>query len=379
MFFTFITNAAYSVTGLEDRLAVMSGRKHCVFTASGSVALVLALQLLREQRGAGNVIVPAITCPAVAQAVVYAGHQPIFADVARADCTVDIDSVASLLTEDTRAIIPIHIYGHGAPIGAVCKLAAAPDVPVIEDAAQAIGGAIDGRPIGSFGAFSILSFSATKIIDAGAGGALLLDDPAIANRARELLDQFPMVPATRLGMLELSQRNLYHALADALRTEPDTTVSTAFRSMLPAYRDIYLRRLCVEEPIIDRIESGLDALEANLSHRRAIAAIYSGGLAPFSEQVERPQEAHATGAPWRYTLIFREPDTAIEVTRALRNRSLPASNHYWSVARLMNDQPLRQADIISRRVLNLWLSSSVNLSAAEETVGLISQILLQSA
>lgn len=359
------------MNAIEQRLAAQCGRKHTIFTASGSTALGLVLGWLRECNGPGEVIVPAVTCPAVAQAVRYAGHVAVFADIALSDATIDVEHAKQLINDRTRAIVPIHIFGHAAPIDEFVNLTSGTQIAVIEDAAQAIGGTIGTSPIGSFGTFSILSFGGTKIIDAGAGGAILLDDSAAEAALRASQDRLPVLQREHLKLLELSQRNFYHAFTDVLRVEPSTNVSDAFNALLPAYRDVYLRRLDCTGELFPSIESGLDGLATSLQHRRRIAEVYTEGLLPLRDHVQFSDAWRTSGAVWRYMLLCALPEDAIALTSELRRHGFPASNHYWSAARLFKDLELSRADRFSRLVLNLWVDHSVNETKARETVNII--------
>lgn len=282
---------------LAERIAHASGRSDCVLTGTATTAIYVALRIVRERAGPGEVIVPPITCPSVVQAIVYAGLEPAYADVTLPDCTLDPAPVRALLGARTRAVIPIHIYGNAAPVDAVGALASAHGVAVIEDAAQAAGGALGGRPFGSFGDFSVLSFGGTKIVTAGGGGALLTDDRAAAERAREILSELPpLVPDPMEDLLALSQRNLTHGLMDALRVDPEIAVGGAFRDLVPAYRRLWLHALAADSPLRERIAAGLDTLPANLAHRLAMAERYDAGLAPLGAALTRSGSWRTSGS-----------------------------------------------------------------------------------
>jgi dTDP-4-amino-4,6-dideoxygalactose transaminase len=357
---------------LAARIAGLSGRAACVLTGNATTAIYVALRIVRERAGDGDVIVPTITCPSVVQAIVYAGLTPVFADVTLPDCTLDVAAVAALASERTRAAIPIHIYGHAAPIAAMTELARACGFAVIEDAAQAVGGTVAGRPFGSFGDFSVFSFGDTKIITAGGGGALLTDDRAAAQRAAELVAELPApLAAAADELLALSQRNLTHGLMDLLRVDPAAAVGTAFFDRLPAYRRLWLQALPAGSPLVARIAAGFDDLGDNLDRRRAIATRYHDGLAALGLRATRSEAWRASGVVWRYTFLASDPAAAIAITRALRQAGLNASNHYWSVAQLFGDRVLPVSTEVSRRVVNLWVDRSVADADVERTIGVI--------
>lgn len=171
----------------EQQFAAYCGVRHCVSTANGTVAIHLALKVLGIGEG-DEVIVPDLTFVATANAVVLAGATPVIADVRREDWNLDIASVERLLTSKTRAIIPVHIYGHPCDMAPVRQLAAARNLHIIEDAAEAHGAEYRGRRVGGLGDCGTFSFYGNKIITTGEGGALTTDSDEIAERARFLRD-----------------------------------------------------------------------------------------------------------------------------------------------------------------------------------------------
>jgi perosamine synthetase len=156
---------------VEEAIRRHTGRRHCLLVGRGTTAIHLALRAVERSSGRGEIILPTIGCASIAQTVWYAGFRPIFADADLDTFTISVESVERKLTADTKAIMPVHIFGHAAPMARITALAAERDVFVIEDAAQAAGGVCDGQPMGAHGDFSVLSFSGGKIIRADAGGA----------------------------------------------------------------------------------------------------------------------------------------------------------------------------------------------------------------
>ena len=174
------------VGAFEAALAEYVETAHAVAVGSGTAALTLALM------GAGvgpgdEVILPANTFFATAEAVVAAGARPVVADVDPASASIDPHSVASLLTSRTAAIIAVHLYGHPADVHALRVLADARSLLLLEDAAQAMGASLDGRRVGALGDAAAFSFFPTKILGAlGEGGAVTTNDPQLADRVRLL-------------------------------------------------------------------------------------------------------------------------------------------------------------------------------------------------
>ena len=174
------------VGALEAAIADYTGTAHAVGVASGTDALILALRALDVGPG-DEVILPAFTFFATATAVLHAGAKPVLADVDPQTYCLDPQDTAARITPRTRAIIPVHLYGHPADMDPLMRLAAAHDLGVVEDNAQAIGAAYDGRRTGSFGQAAALSFFPTKNLGAyGDGGMVVTGDPALAEAVRML-------------------------------------------------------------------------------------------------------------------------------------------------------------------------------------------------
>lgn len=171
---------------LEREVAAFCGVRHAVGVASGTDALRLALAALGVGPG-DEVITPAFSFVASATTIMMAGATPVFADVDPATLTLGAEAVEGALTPRTRAVMPVHLYGHPAAMDGIADLARRRGLAVIEDAAQAIGASWQGRSIGTWGDAACLSFYPTKNLGAcGDGGMILTDRDDLAARARRL-------------------------------------------------------------------------------------------------------------------------------------------------------------------------------------------------
>ncbi|MFC4438119.1 MULTISPECIES: DegT/DnrJ/EryC1/StrS family aminotransferase [Natrialbaceae] len=177
---SFWANGPY-IEEFESGLEAYLGVEHAVTVNSGTTALVAAL----EAHGIGEgdeVIVPAFTFIATANAVRLAGARPVFADIESETYGLDPAAVAENVTEDTAAIMPIHPYGAPCRIGALADIASDANVPLIEDAAEAFGSEYRGRALGTIGDTATLSFCQNKVLPTGEGGAVVTDDDELARR-----------------------------------------------------------------------------------------------------------------------------------------------------------------------------------------------------
>lgn len=173
------------VTALERRMAAMTGRRQGIAVNSGTDALLFAL--LAAGVGAGDeVLVTDFSFVASASAIALTGATPVFVDV-DATYNMDLDHAERCVTDRTRAIVFVHLYGQMSDPSRVEAFARRHNLLLIEDAAQSIGAEFNGRPVGSLGLLSCMSFNSTKPIAApGGGGIVLTDGDELAERVRRL-------------------------------------------------------------------------------------------------------------------------------------------------------------------------------------------------
>ena len=168
----------------EQEFARLVGTRHAVATSNGTTALHLAL--LAHGVGPGDeVITTPFSFIATANAALYVGARPVFADICEDTFNLDPEEIEARITPRTRAIIPVHLYGHPAEMAPILDIAARHGLAVIEDAAQAHGAAVDGRAVGTFGT-GCFSFYATKNVITAEGGIVTTDDDEVADRVRLL-------------------------------------------------------------------------------------------------------------------------------------------------------------------------------------------------
>jgi dTDP-4-amino-4,6-dideoxygalactose transaminase len=166
---------------------LVAGRD-CVAVSSGTAGLHLGL--LAAGVGPGDeVIVPSFTFAATANAVALTGATPVFADIEPDQFCLDADAVEAAVTERTKGIMPVHLYGHPANMTRLGAVADSHGLAIYEDAAQAHGAAWQGRPVGTFGAFGLFSLYATKNMTSGEGGMVSCADARLVRSIRLLRNQ----------------------------------------------------------------------------------------------------------------------------------------------------------------------------------------------
>ena len=178
-----ISSAGTYIDRFEEEFASYCGRNHGVAVANGTVALQLAVACLDLEPG-DEIIMPAFTIVSCALAAVYNGAVPVLVDAEPDTWCMDTSQIEAKITSRTRAIMPVHIYGHPVEMDVVTDIAARNDLRVVEDAAEAHGATYHGLRCGSFGDASCFSFYANKIVTTGEGGMVLTDDDRLAELAR---------------------------------------------------------------------------------------------------------------------------------------------------------------------------------------------------
>jgi perosamine synthetase len=204
-----ISSAGRFIGEFEESWAACCGRRYGVAVCNGTVALQLAVAALRLGPG-DEVIMPAFTIISCAMAVVYAGAVPVLVDADPSTWCMDVSQVAARITPRTRAIMPVHIYGHPVEMDPLLELAEKHGLAIVEDAAEAHGAEYlsargpgpEWRRCGSFGDASCFSFYANKLVTTGEGGMVVTDDEALAKRLR-LLRNLAFLPGQRFLHEEL--------------------------------------------------------------------------------------------------------------------------------------------------------------------------------
>jgi perosamine synthetase len=185
---SWISSSGKYVDAFEASFAEFCGVGHALSCANGTVALHLALLALGVGPG-DEVILPTLTYVASANAVMYCGATPVFVDSEPETWNLDPARVADAVTERTKAIMAVHLYGHPADMDPLVELARERGIALVEDAAEAHGAQYRGRTVGSIADVSTFSFYGNKIITTGEGGAVVTNDPELAARIKMLRGQ----------------------------------------------------------------------------------------------------------------------------------------------------------------------------------------------
>ena len=182
-----ISSQGKYVERFENQFAEYIGAKYAVTTSNGTSALHLALETLHVKNN-DEVIVPTLTFVATANAVSYTGAKPVFVDSEMDTWNLSPDDIKKKITNKTKAIIPVHLYGQPAKMDEIMEISRENNLFVIEDAAEAHGAEYKGKKVGTIGDIGIFSFFGNKIITTGEGGMIVTDNYDFYERARMLRD-----------------------------------------------------------------------------------------------------------------------------------------------------------------------------------------------
>lgn len=274
------------VESFEQDFATFCQSKYCLGVASGTDALFLALQALGVSQG-DEVILPANTFIATALAVSRCGATPILIDCDPLDYTIDVQKIKPAISNKTKAIIPVHLYGHPAKMDSVMELARKYKLFVIEDACQAHGALYQGKRVGSFGEVGCFSFYPAKNLGAlGDGGAVTTNDPLLFQKIRLLR--------------EYGQTKKYHHPI------------LGYNSRLDALQAAVLK-------------VKLKFLEENNQRRRKHAAVYTALLKDLPE-IELPQQRE--GSEHVYHLYVIRTKRRDELREYFQTRGIQTGIHY---------------------------------------------------
>jgi dTDP-4-amino-4,6-dideoxygalactose transaminase len=216
------------VPGFEQEFAAYCGVSHAVALGSGTAALNLALRALDVGPG-DDVVTVGFTLSATLDAIVNLGARPILVDVDPGTYTIDVAQLEKAITPDTKAILPVHIYGHPADLDAITRIADRRGLPVIADACEAHGALYHGRQVTEFATASCFSFYPTKNIGTlGDAGGVVTNDATLAERVRLLRDH--------------GWDRRFHSAESSLNSRMDEIHAAVLRAKLPYLDDWNARR-----------------------------------------------------------------------------------------------------------------------------------------
>jgi perosamine synthetase len=321
------------VSEFEARFSDICGGAHALTVCNGTAALHLALMSLGIGPG-DEVIVPDITFAATANAVIHAGAVPVFVDVSPVYWGIDPALIEAAITSRTKAILPVHLYGHPCDMDSILEIARNHSLKVIEDCAQALGATYKQKPVGSMGDAGCFSFFGNKIITTGEGGMVVFKDPAAHDRATIIRDH---------GMSR--EKKYWHEVVG------------------------FNYRMANIQAAIGLAQ--LERFDEIVIKKRGLEKAYIEGLSGFAGIVMPPSEKWAASICWLFTVLididtYGDRDSLIHKFRlnGIDTRPVFYPLHQLPVFKpYLRAECFPVADKISSRGINL--PSSVNLEEEE--------------
>lgn len=328
------------ISRFEQAFARFCGVKHGISTSNGTAALHLALASCGIGPG-DEVIVPSLTFIATANAVRYLDAVPVFVDSSPRTWNLSPESVAQAVTPRTRAIVPVHLYGHPADMDALNALARAHGLTIIEDAAEAHGAEYKGRRAGSLGRAAAFSFYGNKVVTTGEGGMITTDDDGLAERAISLRDH---------GMSR--ERRYWHPVIG------------------------YNYRLTNLQAALGVAQ--MERIDGMLARKRAIAALYGDLLGGIPGVALPAEEPWAKNIYWMYSILVGDDFgiTRDELMARLKVRLIdtrPFFNPIHLMPPYATGQSLPVAERLARQGLSLPSSAALTDRAVRRVASAIRQ------
>lgn len=294
-----ISSAGKYISDFERKWADYCGRKHGISVCNGTIALELAVEILDFPQGA-EIILPDFTIISCAQAITKAGCVPVVVDSDPDTWCMDVSRIEAAITPKTRAIMPVHIYGHAVDMDPLMNLAKKYNLKVIEDAAEVHGAEYKGKKCGGFGDISCFSFFANKIITTGEGGMILTDSDELAEKLQYY----------RNLCFQSKQRFLHEEIGHNFRF---TNIQAALGL------------------------AQLERIEKFVERKREMAQMYNKGLASLPVQLP-VEKSWAKNVYWMYGLVIDEKTgiTAKELAVRLKEKEIETRPFFLG----MHEQPV---------------------------------------
>lgn len=338
---TWISSSGSYIDRFEAMFAAYCGVRHAIAVSNGTTALHLVCRAIGIGPG-DEVIVPTLTFVATANAVRYCGGTPVFADVHPDTWTMDPRVVESLITPRTKAIIPVHLFGHPADMTALQAIADRHGLVVIEDAAQSPGAEVHGRRVGSIGLLASFSFFGNKILSTGEGGMITTSDDGLAAQIRMLKSQ---------GM-QPDHRYWFPVIGYNYRM---TNVAAAIGL------------------------GQLEMIDWHLQRRQEVAAWYRERLSGTPGLTWQMPQPWAHDVWWMFTIVL-DPSIPVErdavkvelARHKIETRSVPYPLHQLPIYQEATaEQTFPVADHIAARGINLPTWAKVTREDVDEICGLV--------
>lgn len=331
---------------VEAQLTSLVGVQHAVLMSSCTAAFQTALAVL--DINGGEVVLPSFAFPSAAAAIVAAGACPVFVDIEPASLGMDPDGLRQAVSLQTRAVLYVDYGGFPGTLEAIGDETRRLGIPLIEDAAHALGSSSQGRPLGGWGRIGCVSFHETKLVTCGEGGALLTNDERLAQTARRY-------------------------------REYGTNRAEFFRGAVDHYEWVGPgASFLLAEPLAALLERQLRRLPEMLARQRALAERYLDAFASLERAglialLRPPSDAEVN---WHvFALLLRDASTAQDLLRALARQGIDARRHFYPLhqsayakSRGFAKRPLTVTESVATRLIRLPMYPALTAAQQERVL-----------
>ncbi|MFC1747409.1 DegT/DnrJ/EryC1/StrS family aminotransferase [Pseudomonadota bacterium] len=358
---------------LELSLAELTHRNSAVTVGRAAWSIVILLSIWQRNTHSGKcrVALPSFLCQSPLVAVLLAGWEPEFCDVDPETGNVSLDEWRRVIDSGVEAVLYVHLFGNVGDAATVAELCKANSVYFIEDIAQAFGGSFDNVPCGAHGDASIVSFGHTKLIDVGSGGAVLINDEALASEIRAFDAHYSTAESDRSVVAKQFLESFY-----AARRKLTTSIDEAkfsFRGLAHVYEPLVYSKW--NPDTAGKIQQDLTNLNYLVEQRRYKYDLYKELIRGTGLKALNMSPG---SVPWRAAFRLPGADWVLQekISEAVRSEGVDISNWYLPSHWLMDNPQLRpgQLDVterISQEMFQLWLDDGTDEATVKKSASVL--------
>ena len=343
-------------------------RNHVLLTGNATTALYLILRSLDLPKGS-QIMIPNSSCPHVPVSIYLAKHKPLFVDIDKNTYGLNFGNLNKNFNKKVKAVIAVHAYGQICDIKKISKFCKNKNVPLIEDAALALGLKIKNRYVGSFGNASVLSFGKGKVLDAGGGGAILLNDSRLYKKIKKNNDKLNVkkkINEININKFNNSHTKLYNKY---FLTNKKSKLKKFFKKNFLKRAQYFLHKF--EAKNIKKINFDKKKLENIKKKRFKNIILLKKKLNKPSLNFFNITKTNFTGIPWRFNVVFFKEGHRNFVLKKILKENIKISSWHPSLdiffqnrTKKNNNYPI--SDNLSNHILNIWINEEVNKNYIEK-------------
>lgn len=330
-----------------------------LLTDRAFLGLYAIFQLLKEQTTKRKILFTSSTCPSPVFAAIYAGLEPVFVDVSLDDFLMNSNQAIAVMKsqgEQIAALVYINLFGHSNhDIFALKEITQQQNIVLIEDIAQAFGAMSDGEKLGTIGDVGLLSFGYSKQVDAGNGGALLLNNKGLF----KLKDIERIITETKRFDVDQQLNKQYQDHFYSLRKKSleDPSCYLEYASFPYLYKSLYFKKIQVDWTLVKRKTENFLTQQIS-KQRNDVGQQYKTDLSDLGDVLFLP-EVHDNYSLYRYSLLTENYVMSSALSDYLRKNGIHCSNLYLPVSRFYVASNFNNAQQLALRIINLWVDGVI--------------------